>query len=147
MAMMQRWRELSRGQMTVEFVIAFPVMLSVAAIAINVVLFLSECAAFDRLAPEAVRVHASARAYGEDAAQARVAIQEELTQRFSRDYLSFDVESYDEFGGLQTYVLTLEFEPTLFGINLKSKIFGVELPRITHQSIMTINPYRPGVLL
>ena len=36
------------GQMTIEFVIAFPAMIAVAFVAINAVLFFSDCASFDR---------------------------------------------------------------------------------------------------
>lgn len=47
------------GQMTVELAVAFPVVVAVAVIAMNALLFLSECAAFDRVARDAVRVHAT----------------------------------------------------------------------------------------
>ena len=36
------------GQMTVEFVVAFPAMLAIAFVAVNAILFFSDCAAFDR---------------------------------------------------------------------------------------------------
>ena len=39
----------SRGQMTIEFALLFPVMLMIALIACNSILFLSECASFDRI--------------------------------------------------------------------------------------------------
>ena len=41
------WRA---GQMTVEFVVAFPVLIAVAVVAVNACLFFSECAAFDMVA-------------------------------------------------------------------------------------------------
>ena len=37
------------GQMTIEFVVAFPAMIAVAFVAINAVLFFSDCASFDRV--------------------------------------------------------------------------------------------------
>lgn len=48
-----------RGQMTVELAVVFPALLAVAVIAVNALLFFSECAAFDRVAREAVRLHAA----------------------------------------------------------------------------------------
>ena len=46
----------SRGQMTIEFALLFPVMLMIALIACNSILFLSECASFDRIFRESVCV-------------------------------------------------------------------------------------------
>lgn len=39
-----------RGQMTVELAVMIPVLVAIAVIAMNAMLFFSECAAFDRLA-------------------------------------------------------------------------------------------------
>ena len=50
--------------MTVEFVVAFPAMLAIALVAMNALLFFSECASFDRLARQSICVHAAAPAYG-----------------------------------------------------------------------------------
>ena len=46
-----------RGQMTVELAAAFPVLIIVAVIAVNALAFFSECAAFDNVFRDAVRVH------------------------------------------------------------------------------------------
>ena len=50
------------GQMTIEFVIAFPVALIIGFTAINAMLFFSECAAFDRLFRSSVYTYASSLA-------------------------------------------------------------------------------------
>ena len=68
------------GQMTVEFAVAFPVFVIVAVIAVNALLFFSDCAAFDRLARE-------------------------------------------------------------------SSVFGVALPVLEHSVSLTVDTYKPGVLL
>ncbi|MEG1098291.1 MAG: TadE/TadG family type IV pilus assembly protein, partial [Raoultibacter sp.] len=62
------------GQMTVEFAVVFPVLIIVAVIAVNALLFFSECAAFDRVARDAMRVYAASPEYGQtpDQACARV---------------------------------------------------------------------------
>lgn len=57
------------GQMTIEFVVAFPVMLIVAAIAVNACSFFGVCAAFDNDFRDAVRTCATSPAYGQDVAQ------------------------------------------------------------------------------
>ena len=49
------------GQATVELMAALPVMIAIAVIVVNATLFLSDCAAFDRLAHQAVRIHAGRR--------------------------------------------------------------------------------------
>lgn len=135
------------GQMTVEFVVAFPVLVAIAVIAVNAGLFLSECAAFDRAACEAVRVHATSPAFGASADEACGAIGADLTEGFSREYLTTSVESSAEAGGLTTYAMTLEFSPTLFGMGFKSEVFGVSLPKLTHRVEHTVDPYKPGVFL
>lgn len=133
--------------MTVEFVVAFPVLIAVAVIAVNAGLFLSECAAFDRAACEAVRVHATSPAFGASADEACMAIGADLAEGFSRDYLATSVESSAKAGGLTTYAMTLEFSPTLFGMGLKSEVLGVSLPKLSHRVEHTVDPYKPGVFL
>ena len=60
MGMMRR--RSTRGQMTVQLAVAMPVLIIVAVIAVNALAFFAECAVFDRVAHEAVRVHAAAPA-------------------------------------------------------------------------------------
>ena len=59
----------SRGQMTIEFALLFPVMLMIALIACNSILFLSECASFDRIFRESVCVFAPSPASEETTGQ------------------------------------------------------------------------------
>ena len=47
------------GQMTVELAVCIPVLLAVVGVAINLMVFLGDCARFDRLAAEAVRLEAA----------------------------------------------------------------------------------------
>lgn len=51
------------GQMTIEFVVAFPAMIAVAFVAINAVLFFSDCASFDRVFRNAACTYAASPAY------------------------------------------------------------------------------------
>lgn len=135
------------GQATVELAIAFPVMLVVAVVAVNAVLFFSDCAAFDRIAREAVRVHATSPAYGQGLEQGRAKVEGELASSFSRSNLSSRVAVEGASGGHATFSATLEFAPTLFGLGLRSSVLGVAMPHLEHTTRYTVDCYKPGVLL
>ncbi|MEG1098141.1 MAG: pilus assembly protein [Raoultibacter sp.] len=135
------------GQMTVEFAVVFPVLIIVAVIAVNALLFFSECAAFDRVARDAVRVCATAPGYGQTADQACAGIQSALTKVMDEENLNVEVSVKGGSVGLATYTATLKFYPTLFGMGLKSQVLGVALPALTHRTSLTVDPYRPGVFL
>lgn len=90
----------SRGQMTIEFALLFPVMLMIALIACNSILFLSECASFDRIFRESVCVFAPSPASEETTGQICAHIEEALAQFNERDYLSCSVSASEGQGGL-----------------------------------------------
>ena len=135
------------GQMTVELAVAFPVVVAVAVIAMNALLFLSECAAFDRVARDAVRVHATSPAYGQGLEQSRAQVQAAIEEEQDRPYLQASVAVADGGAGRVTFTATLEFYPTLFGLGLKSHVFGVALPHLEHVASFTVDVYKPGVLM
>lgn len=138
-----------KGQMTVELVVMIPALVVIAAIAVNALLFFSECAAFDRVARNAIRIQAASPAYGQSAAEscslALSTIEDALGVQ-EKDYLDADVTASGSSGAKTTYRATLSFSPTLFGLGLKTSIFGVPLPKLEHSTDLTIEPYRPGVL-
>ena len=88
----------SRGQMTIEFALLFPVMLMIALIACNSILFLSECASFDRIFRESVCVFAPSPASEETTGQICAHIEEALAQFNERDYLSCSVSASEDQG-------------------------------------------------
>ena len=135
------------GQATVELAAVLPVMLAVAFIVVNATLFLSECAAFDRLFPQAVRVHAASPGYGQDPAACRGRVQAQLEEAFPQENLSVSVAVEEASGGLVRYRARLEFQPTLFGLGLRSEVFGVELPGLAHTAECTVDRYKPGVIV
>ncbi|WP_346686945.1 hypothetical protein [Enteroscipio rubneri] len=135
------------GQMTVELAVALPVLLAVAAIAVNALLFFSECAAFDVASRDAVRIHAASPAYGQDLEQSRARVAAALSESFDRPYTASSVAVEGAAGGHATFTSTLEFFPTLFGMGLKTSVFGVALPKIAHAISFTVDCYKPGVLL
>lgn len=140
------FRRNESGQMTVEFVVMFPVVVIVAVVAVNALLFFSECAAFDRVARDAVRVHAASPAYGQGLEQSKAQVQTALDEAFGRPYLDARVSVEGGNFGHVTFVAVLEFYPTLFGMGLKSQVFGVSLPHLEHSVSYTVDVYKPGVL-
>ena len=103
------------GQMTIEFVVAFPAMIAVAFVAINAVLFFSDCASFDRVFRNAVCTYAASPAYEQGTGESCGLIQSQLEESLSRDNLRFQVSSSGVEGGMVTFSAQMYFEPTLFG--------------------------------
>lgn len=136
-----------RGQATVELAVALPVVIIVAVIAVNAMLFFSECAAFDRIARDAVRSQATSPAYGQDVEQSAALIEASIGESFDEPYLASRVVASNGGAGHTTFTATLEFSPTLFGMGLKSQVFGVRLPHLEHSVSLTVDTYKPGVLL
>ncbi|HIT45439.1 MAG TPA: hypothetical protein IAC28_05020 [Candidatus Aphodovivens excrementavium] len=135
------------GQATIELVVVFPVLLAVAFIVMNATLFLSECASFDRMVPQAVRVHAASPSYGQDAQQAKSLIESQLQEEFDKENLSVSVAVRTVSGGMLRFDATLEFAPTLFGLGMRSEFFGVALPKLSHTASLTVDRYKPGVVI
>ena len=57
-----------------------------------------------------------------------------------------DVRSQGEMTGLTRFTATLRYTPTLFGVKLRDKVFGVSTPALTHEIDLVVDSYRPGVL-
>ncbi len=135
------------GQMTVEFVAMFPVMLLIALIAVNATLFLSECAAFDRVFRNAVCTYAASPAYGQGADQSCALVEEALREQFDADNLSVQVSSSGSEGGIVAFAGRLSFEPTLFGMGALHGAFGVSFPALNHEEKISVSAYKPGVVI
>ena len=128
-----------RGQMTVELLVVLPVVLIVAVVAVNALTFFGDCAAFDRVARNAVRLCAASPAYGQDAGRG-------AEEALVRDNLAVGVEVSGGVLGHVTYTATLAYAPTLFGLGLRDEVLGVRLPRLEHRVSLTVDPYKPGML-
>ena len=133
------------GQMTVEFVIAFPAALIIALISVNALLFFSECAAFDRAFRSLVCIYAVSPAYEQGTEQSCARITEALKEDFSKEYVNFDVTSSGVEGGIVSFNATLMFTPTLFGKGTLTGVFGVAFPPLVHQETIVVDVYKPGV--
>ncbi len=75
-----------RGQMTIEFVVAFPAALIIGLIVINALLFFSECASFDRSFRSLVCTYAPSPSYEQEIGQTCALISESLKNEFSRAF-------------------------------------------------------------
>lgn len=142
-----RGADAERGQMTVELAVAFPVLIVVAVIAVNALTFFSECAAFDNAFRDAVRVHATSPAPGQGADQSGAQVQTALSAAFAKGNEQARVAVEGVSGGHTRFTGTLEYWPTLFGLGLKTSVFGIALPPLSHSASMTVDCYKPGVLL
>lgn len=140
-------RRCERGQMTVELAVAFPVLIIVAVIAVNALTFFSECSSFDNVFRDAVRIHAASPASGQGVDQSAAMVQATLAERFDAANETARVTVEGATAGHLRFSATLEYAPTLFGLGLRSSVFGIALPPLTHAATMTLDCYKPGVLL
>lgn len=133
------------GQMTIELMAVIPVAVAIAVIAVNALVFFGDCASFDRIARNAIRVYATSPTYGMQAGQSQAsvanAIREELTSAFE----VVDVSHEDVGGGLTRYVATLDYAPNLFGMGMRDSALGVQLPHLKHSTSLVVDTYKAGV--
>ena len=135
------------GQMTIEMAVAMPALIAIAVIAVNVMTFFSECAVFDRVACDAVRVHATAPSYRQNPAQSCSLVEQAVKSQLDDPNLEVHVEHSVTGADFNLFTATLEFHPTLFGRGLRSEVFGVAMPHLTHRATYVVDSYKPGVVL
>ncbi|MDO4290912.1 MAG: hypothetical protein Q4C41_06765 [Eggerthellaceae bacterium] len=146
MGVRKRLRD-DRGQMTVELAVVFPVVMVVALVAVNALAFFSACAEFDRVGRNAVRIHAASPAYEQGIDQSIALVQADLDASLDAVNVECSVSASRNHLGHATFELTLRYWPTLFGLGLRSEVFGVPLPSLVHIERMTVDVYKPGMLL
>lgn len=130
-----------RGQMTVEFALAFPVLLAVGFIAVNALVFMGDCAAFDLVARDAICLQADDPSNAADGC-AQVAAR--IEQGLSMDHEAVSVEQENVGLGHVRYTATARFTPPfLQGVT----VFGVSVPSLEHSVSFTVSPYRRGVVI
>ena len=145
-----------RAQATVEFAIVAPVLIVLALIVYNLMLFASACARFDRVAPDIVVAHAVSPA-GEDAGSSSAETGRRELEAAMDGYdveVSGEVDAGGEDGGsmlalvgsLRTYTCAIEMAPRPGGLS----IVGVDLGApalLVHERSVTVDPWRPGVVV
>ena len=148
------------GQMVVELAVCAPVMLALAIVCIDLMVYLGDCARFDRVASQEVAALAcapSGESYsvGSQAALIEAAVTESMG---SADRLSCSVSATNgvdageageglpivSFGPqLATFTCTMTFTPWPFA----NGAFGVIPVELTHTRTYVVDPYRPGVVV
>ena len=130
------------GQMTVEFAVVFPVLLAVGFIAANGYVFLGDCAAFDMVARDAIRMQADDG--GGDMAQCAADVRARIEEGISMEHERVSVLCERTEAGHMKYTAKTSFSPPfLRGV----RVFGVEAPRLMHELTFTVSPYRAGVAI
>lgn len=141
-----RFLKLSDGQATVELAILFPVVIIIAVIAVNALTFFSTCANFDRAFKQEVASIASSPGYGEGISNIVSLLKNDLNEKFENEFLDFNVSVENISGGFQAYNGEIRMHPTLFGMGLRSEIFGMPMPTLNHQQKLVVEQYKPGVI-
>lgn len=133
--------------MTVELAVAMPVLIVVAVIAVNAVTFFGACAVFDRAAHEAVRTFATSPAYGQGLDQSCALIEQTVSEAVGASNVEVEVSCGNAESDFVRFTSTLVFHPTLFGLGLRSEVFGVALPPLEHSTSYVVDVYKPGVVI
>lgn len=147
-----------RGQMAVELMVVMPVVVALAIVALDCMVYFGDCARFDRVAGEAVRLHGASPSSAEyGASESLGEIQQEISRGMGNpSRLSFAVScdgalvsGISEPGSIgsylpqpRTYTCTLSFTPW----PLASGAFGVQSIHMSHGKSYVVDPYRPGVI-
>ena len=130
----------SSGQMTVEFAIAFPVLLMVGFISVNAFIFLGDCTAFDIVARDAIRLQADD---GPHEAQGCAETCARIEKGLSMEHETVSVTSERTAAGHIRYVARTAFSPPfLKGV----RVFGIAVPPLEHEVTFVVSPYRAGVV-
>lgn len=146
-ALVERLRRDESGQMTVELLAVLPVLLVVALVAVNALTFFSECAAFDRIGRNAVRLCATSPAYEQSLDDAVGQVKALLEEQMSAENLECEVSVERDLLGHAMFTLKLAYYPTLFGMGMRDQVLGVPLPALEHCKTLAVDTYKPGMLL
>lgn len=129
------------GQATVEFAVVFPVLVAVAFIAANALVFMGDCAAFDSIARDAARLQADDGFEGQQGASAVCArIEEALDMPHERVRVSCERVGL---GHVKYTAHTAFTPPFLQGVS----VFGVNVAPLEHEVSFVVSPYRKGVVI
>lgn len=135
-----------KGQATVELVVTLPVAILVAVIVVNALTFFGMCTTFDQVVRQSVCTYGTAPGPGESASMVAMRVREAAEAALDSPNVTVSVEPEGAFPGLTRYRGHLSYRPTLFGLSLRSKVFGISLPALSHEVDMVVDAYRPGIL-
>lgn len=149
------------AQATVEMAVVLPVLIVLALISYNLMVYACAVARFDRVAPDIVIAHGVSPAAGEDVGAVNDAssqIEAQLVEAMGDYAVEVEVALSEEGSSgsessllslvapLKTYTCTLRYEPwpsalTIAGVDLGAPI------ALTHERAVTIDPWHPGVVV
>lgn len=148
-----------RAQATVEMAVVTPVLLVLALIVYNVMVFASAVARFDRVVPDIVLAHAVApEGEGDESSiDASATVQTQILNAMEGYDLQIEVSSEQgattSDGGLlslsgtfRTYTCTMHYEPWPSSLSIAGLSLGAPA-QLSHERVVTIDPWRPGVVM
>lgn len=148
-----------RAQATVEMAVVTPVLLVLALIVYNVMVFASAVARFDRVVPDIVLAHAVApEGEGDESSiDASATVQTQILNVMEGYDLQIEVSSEQgaatSDGGLlslsgtfRTYTCTMHYEPWPSSLSIAGLSLGAPA-QLSHERVVTIDPWRPGVVM
>ena len=148
-----------RAQATVEMAVVTPVLLVLALIANNVMIFAGAVARFDRVVPDIVLAHAGAPGGegDESSIDASATVQAQIQDAMEGYDLQVEVSSEQgttsSDGGLlslsgtfRTYTCTMHYEPWPSSLSIAGVSLGAPAV-LTHERAVTVDPWRPGVVM
>lgn len=127
------------GQMTIELALLFPILIVIAVIAMNALLFFGECASFDRVARNAVRILVASPQSEAQPAALTAQVEAAVRQETGLDDVKCTMNG--SASGINTYSVSCSFAPTLFGMGLRSEIWGIPLPKLAHTTQLALDTY------
>lgn len=133
-----------KGQMTVELAVVFPVMIIVAVVMVNALSFAGECARFDRISRNSLRTETATPSIDESTGAALSRTQETLESEFVAENEEVNVSVAQERGAEVEFECELKWSPTLFGMGLKSEVFGLHMFELSHKNKYSVDPHRAG---
>ncbi|OUN86978.1 MULTISPECIES: TadE/TadG family type IV pilus assembly protein [Enorma] len=146
-----------RAQATVEMAVVVPVLIVLALITYNVMVFLAASARFDRVAPDIVLAHAVAPSGFGDAASA---VSDDVAGALADAMGSYDVDIevtcledgdgggsvFSLVGGQRTYRCVMRFEPWPSRLSIAGVDMGAPVA-LEHVREVVVDPWRPGVVM
>lgn len=148
-----------RAQATVEMAVVTPVLLVLALIVYNVMVFASAVARFDRVVPDIVLAHAVApEGEGDESSiDASATVQTQILNAMEGYDLQIEVSSEQGAatsdsgllslsGTFRTYTCTMHYEPWPSSLSIAGLSLGAPT-QLSHERVVTIDPWRPGVVM
>ena len=148
-----------RAQATVEMAMVTPVLLVLALIVYNVMIFAGAVARFDRVVPDIVLAHAvSPGGEGDDSVvDASATVQAQIRDAMEGYELRIEVSSergaatsdsglLSLSGTFRTYTCAMHYEPWPGSLSIAGFSLGAPA-MLTHERAVTVDPWRPGVVM